>query len=91
MRGRKGSDREVEEMMNPLRALAERGRSVRLDFLSREFRRPGDRERLVREDGLPGATTNPSIFEKAVGQCTGGVAAREALDSGPFARPTTEQ
>ena len=53
---------------NPLLILAERGQSVWLDFLSRQFLRRGGLERLIKEDGLAGVTSNPAIFEKAIGQ-----------------------
>ena len=54
--------------MNPLRALAEKGQSVWLDFLSREIIENGRLKRLIDEDGLAGITSNPSIFEKAIGE-----------------------
>jgi transaldolase/glucose-6-phosphate isomerase len=41
--------------------------SVWLDFISRDLLRNGDLERMIAEDGLRGMTSNPSIFEKAVG------------------------
>jgi transaldolase / glucose-6-phosphate isomerase len=54
--------------MNPLRALAEKGQSVWLDFLSREIIQNGVLKRLIDDDGLSGITSNPSIFEKAIGE-----------------------
>ena len=54
--------------MNPLRALADKGQSVWLDFLSRDIIRNGQLKRLIDEDGLSGITSNPSIFEKAIGE-----------------------
>ncbi len=54
--------------MNRLRALAEKGQSVWLDFLSREIIENGHLKRLIDEDGLAGITSNPSIFEKAIGE-----------------------
>ncbi|MGY2048282.1 bifunctional transaldolase/phosoglucose isomerase [Methylobacterium sp. JK268] len=54
--------------MNPLKALhAEQGQAVWLDFVARGFVAKGDLARLVREDGLRGVTSNPAIFEKAIG------------------------
>jgi transaldolase/glucose-6-phosphate isomerase len=53
---------------NPLLELRDRGQSVWLDFLSREFLRQGGLERLVEQDGLGGVTSNPAIFEKAIAQ-----------------------
>jgi transaldolase/glucose-6-phosphate isomerase len=52
---------------NPLLELRERGQSVWLDFLSRDFLRAGGLEKLIVEDGLAGVTSNPSIFQKAIG------------------------
>jgi transaldolase / glucose-6-phosphate isomerase len=54
-------------MPNPLRALNEFGQSVWLDFVSRELLRTGALTRLIADDGLRGVTSNPSIFEKAIG------------------------
>ena len=54
-------------MPNPLRTLNEYGQSVWLDFVSRELLQSGELARLVTEDGLRGVTSNPSIFEKAIG------------------------
>ena len=54
--------------MNPLRALADKGQAVWLDFLSREIIENGQLKRLIDEDGLAGITSNPSIFEKAIGE-----------------------
>src|SRR3984893_7268810 len=54
-------------MTNPLRTLQEYGQSVWLDFLSRDLFRSGELKRLIAEDGLRGMTSNPSIFEKAIG------------------------
>jgi len=52
---------------NPLRKLRSLGQSVWLDFLGRGLLESGELGRLVREDGLSGVTSNPSIFEKAIG------------------------
>jgi transaldolase/glucose-6-phosphate isomerase len=54
-------------MANPLRELNEFGQSVWLDFVSRDLLKSGGLKRLVAEDGLRGVTSNPSIFEKAIG------------------------
>jgi transaldolase len=47
--------------------LLSEGQSVWLDFISRDLLRTGELERMIAEDGLRGMTSNPSIFEKAVG------------------------
>jgi transaldolase len=51
---------------NPLIRLEELGQSVWLDFISREMLSSGRMEALIREDGLSGVTSNPSIFEKSI-------------------------
>lgn len=54
-------------MANPLKTLNEYGQSVWLDFVSRDLLKSGGLARLIAEDGLRGVTSNPSIFEKAIG------------------------
>ena len=54
-------------MANPLRTLNEYGQSVWLDFVSRDLLKSGGLTKLIAEDGLRGVTSNPSIFEKAIG------------------------
>lgn len=57
--------------MNPLKALfPEQGQAVWLDFVARGFIAQGKLKALVDEDGLRGVTSNPSIFEKAIGDST---------------------
>jgi transaldolase/glucose-6-phosphate isomerase len=51
---------------NPLRSLRDCGQATWLDFLSRRFIVEGGLEKLIREDGLTGVTSNPTIFEKAI-------------------------
>jgi transaldolase/glucose-6-phosphate isomerase len=53
--------------MNALKQLQNHGQVVWLDFLSRGFIANGGLKRLVDEDGLHGVTSNPSIFEHAIG------------------------
>ncbi|MBR0931817.1 bifunctional transaldolase/phosoglucose isomerase [Bradyrhizobium jicamae] len=53
--------------MNPVKALENHGQAVWLDFLARGFVTQGDLERLIETDGVKGVTSNPSIFEKAIG------------------------
>ncbi|MGJ4994064.1 bifunctional transaldolase/phosoglucose isomerase [Bradyrhizobium sp. HKCCYLS3077] len=53
--------------MNPVKALEEHGQAVWLDFLARGFVAKGDLKRLIDEDGVKGVTSNPAIFEKAIG------------------------
>ena len=51
----------------PLKALAEAGQAVWLDYLHPELVSSGKLARLIDDDGLMGLTSNPSIFEKAIG------------------------
>jgi transaldolase/glucose-6-phosphate isomerase len=56
--------------VNPLLQLREAGQGVWLDFLRRSLITGGGLERLMREDGVSGLTSNPSIFSKAIGSST---------------------
>lgn len=51
-------------------ALLAQGQSPWLDFISRDFLDEGGLARLIDEDDLRGVTSNPTIFEKAMGQGT---------------------
>jgi transaldolase/glucose-6-phosphate isomerase len=53
--------------MNPLKDLANFGQAPWLDNLSRRLVRGGGLAKLVAEDGIRGVTSNPAIFEKAIG------------------------
>jgi transaldolase/glucose-6-phosphate isomerase len=55
-------------MTNPLQQLGEAGQAVWLDFIDRKILETGGLKRLIAEDGLKGVTSNPSIFEKAIGE-----------------------
>jgi transaldolase/glucose-6-phosphate isomerase len=52
---------------SPLASLHQYGQAPWLDFLARGFIAEGRLEMLVEHDGLTGVTSNPSIFEKAIG------------------------
>ena len=52
---------------NPLRQLEAHGQSVWQDNITRGQLRSGRLKELVDQDGLSGVTSNPSIFEKAIG------------------------
>jgi transaldolase/glucose-6-phosphate isomerase len=54
-------------IMNPVKALEKHGQSVWLDFLARGFVAKGELKKLIDTDGVKGVTSNPSIFEKAIG------------------------
>src|ERR1700680_516491 len=55
-------------MANPLQRLSEFGQSFWLDFIRRGFTRAGQLRQLVDADGLKGVTSNPTIFDKAIGE-----------------------
>jgi len=52
---------------NHLHEIEAQGQAVWLDNISRELVEDGELQRLVDEDGLSGVTSNPTIFEKAMG------------------------
>ncbi len=52
--------------MNPLVDLQNYGQSPWYDNIQRAMLRSGELERMIREDGLKGVTSNPTIFEKAI-------------------------
>jgi transaldolase/glucose-6-phosphate isomerase len=53
--------------MNSVKSLENHGQAVWLDFLARGFVAKGDLKQLIDSDGVKGVTSNPSIFEKAIG------------------------
>jgi len=53
--------------MSKLSELSQLGTAVWLDFVDRKFLQAGGMEKLIEADGLTGVTSNPSIFEKAMG------------------------
>ena len=53
--------------MNPVKALENHGQAVWLDFLARGFVAKGELKKLIETDGVKGVTSNPAIFEKAIG------------------------
>jgi len=54
-------------IMNPVKSLENHGQAVWLDFLARGFVAKGELKKLIDTDGVKGVTSNPSIFEKAIG------------------------
>ena len=58
------------ETPNPLKTLQRFGQSPWLDFIERKFLVEGILQPMIEEDGLKGVTSNPSIFEKAMGHGT---------------------
>jgi transaldolase len=53
-------------VLNRLQHLHDAGVSIWLDDLSRELLESGEFERLVRDSAVTGATSNPTIFAKAI-------------------------
>jgi len=53
---------------NPLQELLKYGQSMWLDYIRRDLFTSGKLKKLITEDGLRGMTSNPSIFEKAIGE-----------------------
>lgn len=51
---------------NPLLELQSLGQSIWIDFISRGIISSGELQRMIKEDGVSGVTSNPSIFEKAI-------------------------
>ena len=52
---------------NPLFELSEAGTSVWLDYIRRSLMTSGELQRMIDEDAVVGMTSNPTIFEKAIG------------------------
>jgi len=55
---------------NALKQLEAFGQSPWLDFIQRSFTADGSLKKLIGQDGLKGVTSNPSIFQKAMGEGT---------------------
>jgi transaldolase/glucose-6-phosphate isomerase len=53
--------------MGRINDLEKLGQAIWLDFIDRKLLQEGGLKTLVEEDGITGVTSNPSIFEKAMG------------------------
>ena len=53
--------------MNPIETLNQYGQFVWLDYLSRRLITSGELQRLIERDRLGGVTSNPTIFNAAIG------------------------
>ncbi len=53
--------------MGRINDLEKLGQAIWLDFIDRKLLAEGGLKKLVEEDGVSGVTSNPSIFEKAMG------------------------
>jgi transaldolase / glucose-6-phosphate isomerase len=58
---------ETSKATNPLQALLGYGQSMWLDYIRRDLITGGSLKTMIEDDGLRGMTSNPSIFEKAIG------------------------
>ena len=61
---------ETAKAANPLIQLQTFGQSIWLDYIRRDLMKGGELQRLIKEDGLRGMTSNPAIFEKAIAGST---------------------
>lgn len=52
---------------NPLMKIQKYGQSIWLDYLHRRILNSGELQQLIENDGLRGVTSNPAIFQKAIG------------------------
>jgi len=59
---------ETAKSTSPLQALLTYGQSMWLDYIRRDLITSGKLKTMIEEDGLRGMTSNPSIFEKAIGE-----------------------
>lgn len=56
--------------VHPASALALLGQSLWLDYIHRDLLDSGELRRLIEHDGIRGVTSNPTIFEQAIGSGT---------------------
>jgi len=59
---------ETTKTTNPLKELLNYGQSMWLDYIRRDLITTGKLKTMIQDDGLRGMTSNPSIFEKAIGE-----------------------
>ncbi|MEP7290483.1 MAG: transaldolase family protein, partial [Chloroflexota bacterium] len=52
---------------NPPVDVQQYGQSIWLDFIRRKVIENGEMQRYIDEDGVVGVTSNPTIFQKAIG------------------------
>jgi len=77
---------ETSKATNPLKALLGYGQSMWLDYIRRDLITSGSLKTMIADDGLRGMTSNPSIFEKAIGDSSlydilKSLASRDDLDT----------
>lgn len=54
--------------MNPVKQLHDFGQSPWMDYIHRKSLEEGELRRQIEDDGISGVTSNPSIFEQAIGR-----------------------
>lgn len=59
---------ETAKATDPLKALLSYGQSMWLDYIRRDLITSGGLKKMIQDDGLRGMTSNPAIFEKAIGE-----------------------
>ena len=69
----------VSVAANPLLQLTALGQSIWYDQMRRALLTSGELKRLIEQDGVRGLTSNPTIFEKAIGGSTDYVKALDEL------------
>jgi len=65
--------------MNRLQTLGSRGQAVWLDYIRRDLLNAAGLGAMVSDDGITGVTSNPAIFQQAIGESSLYDAALEAL------------
>jgi len=58
---------ETKAAQSPTLAARDEGQSLWLDYIRRSLMASGQLDRLIEEDALRGLTSNPAIFQKAIG------------------------
>jgi hypothetical protein len=76
-------------LARPLARLSALGQSVWVDFLSREALSGGEIARLIAQDSVVGATSNPTIFQQAMSRAGGYGEQRLALAADGVSDPRT--
>jgi len=74
-------------MTTPLNDLTRAGQAIWLDYLHRKILHDGELARFIAEDDVRGMTSNPSIFEKAIGDGDDYDAGLSAALAGGVAKP----
>ena len=78
------------QTLSPLQRLSAIGQSVWIDFLSRDSIHGGHLQELIDQDAVVGATSNPSIFQKAMSSGEAYEAQLRELDASRQSERATE-